>query len=314
MTVSLRISPFAIFLIVSLIWGLTWIAIKIGVSATPPLFFASVRFVAAGGLLLLVMHRRIDWRGVLNNWRAVLVVSTFITTLSYGSVFWGMQHTPSGIAAVVNMSMTPLALFVIGLALHVEAFEKRKVVGVAIGMFGLILLFWPELRSGTGTEVAGLLALVAGTVVYCLGSVLSRRWLTELDTVTLSGSVMLIGGIGLALLSAVLEPISGATFMALLQPAPLASWLFLTVGGSIVAFTLYLHLLRIWGPTRAGLFAFVSPIVALITGAVVLAERIETIQAVGACILIAAASIAIGRDPLLNSDQRARRLTEGTES
>jgi drug/metabolite transporter (DMT)-like permease len=205
-----------------------------------------------------------------------------------------MQHTPSGVAAVVNLSMTPLALFVIGLALGAETFSKRKVIGVAVGLFGLLVLFWPELRSGKESEAAGLLALVSGTTVYSLASVLSRRWLAELDIVTMSGAVMLIGGIGLALLSVVMEPLSAATVRALLQPAPLASWLFLIVCGSIVAFTLYLYLLRVWGPTRAGLYAFVSPIVALIAGAVVLGERIEPIQGVGACILIAAAAIGVG--------------------
>ncbi len=295
----------ATFLIVSIIWGLTWIAIKIGVEATPPLFFAAIRFIAAGGLLLALMYRRVDWRGLRREWRAVLVLSTLMTTFSYGPVFWGMQHTPSGLAAVINLSMTPLALFVIGFALGAETFERRKVLGVAVGMIGLVLLFWPELRSGTGAQVASIAALVAGTLIYCLASVLSRRWLAELDTVSLSGAVMLVGGIGLAALSALLETVAVETIRALLHPAPFASWLFLTVGGSIIAFTLFLHLLRVWGPTRAGLFAFVSPIVALIAGAVVLRERIDAIQAVGACVLIGAAAIAVGRDALVPKEKRA---------
>ena len=299
-----------IFLVVSVIWGLTWIAIKVGVEATPPLFFAGARFVAAGGLLLLFMYRRIDWRGIGKHWRALLAISALMTTLAYGLAFWGMQHTPSGVAAVVNLSMTPLSLFVMGLALRAETFSRRKVVGVVVGLLGLMVLFWPELRSGKESEAAGLLALVAGTLVYCLASVLSRRWLAALDIVTMSGSVMLIGGIGLALLSALVEPLSGATLVALLQPAPLASWLFLIICGSIIAFTLYLYLLRVWGPTRAGLYAFVSPIVALIAGALVLGERIEPIQAVGACILIVAAAIGVGGDPFMRAESAAPQSAE----
>ncbi len=304
-------SPLAIFLIVSLIWGLTWIAIKIGVEATPPLFFAAVRFIAAGGLLLALLGARVDWRGLRREWRAVLIVSLFMTTLSYGFVFWGMQNTASGLAAVVNMSMTPLALFAIGVAMGVETFERRKLAGVLVGMSGLVLLFWPELRSGTRAEALSLAALVTGTLVYCLGSVLSGRWLARLDTVTVSGSVMLVGGAGLALLSALLEPVSGETFRALLQPAPLLSWLFLTVGGSIVAFTLFLYLLRVWGPTRAGLFAFVSPVVALVGGALALGERIDPVQALGASVLIGAAAFTVGRDALgLNGRREAVEPSE----
>lgn len=70
----MRLSPMAIFLIVSIIWGLTWIAIKIGVEATPPLFFAAIRFIAAGGLLLALMYRRVDWRALRREWRAAIAV------------------------------------------------------------------------------------------------------------------------------------------------------------------------------------------------------------------------------------------------
>jgi drug/metabolite transporter (DMT)-like permease len=194
--------------------------------------------------------------------------------------------------------MTPLMLFVIGVALGVERFDRRKLIGVLVGIVGLVLLFWPELRTETRAEAWSLAALLTGTTVYCLGSVLSGRMLKGLDTVSVSGSVMLIGGIGLALLSAIFERVTPHTLSTLLEPAPLLSLLFLILGGSIVAFTLYLYLLRVWGPTRAGLFAFVSPVVALITGALALGERIDPLQALGAAVLIGAAAFTVGRDAL----------------
>jgi drug/metabolite transporter (DMT)-like permease len=294
----LRPSPLVIFLIVSLIWGLTWLGIKIGVAAMPPFFFAAVRFIAAGGLLLAIMAARIDWRSLRRQWRAVLGVSMLLTTFSYGPTFWGVQHTASGVAAVINMSVTPLMLFVIGVVLGAERFERRKLLGVLIGIVGLVLLFWPELQADAHTEAWSLVALLTGTTVYCLGSVLSGRMLRGLDTVSVSGAVMLIGGFGLALLSALFETVTAATFAALLEPAPLLSILFLTLGGSIIAFTLFLYLLRVWGPTRAGLFAFVSPVVALVTGALALGERIDPLQALGATVLLGAAAFTVGRDAL----------------
>jgi drug/metabolite transporter (DMT)-like permease len=248
-----RASPLVIFLIISLIWGLTWIAIKIGVEATPPFFFAAIRFIAAGALLLAILGKRVDWSGLRREWRAVLGVSMLMTTFSYGPTFWGTQGTASGLAAVINMSTTPLLLFLIGVALKVERFERRKIVGVLVGIVGLVLLFWPELRSGAHTEAWSLAALLTGTFVYCLGSVLSGRWLTGLHTASASGAMMFIGGLGLALLSMLFETVTADTVRALFEPAPFLSLVFLTIGGSIVAFTLFLYLLRAWGPTRAGL-------------------------------------------------------------
>ena len=167
-----------------------------------------------------------------------------------------------------------------------------------IGIVGLVMLFWPELQADAHTEAWSLAALLTGTTVYCLGSVLSGRMLGGLDTVSVSGAVMLIGGFGLAILSAIFEHVTAATFAALLEPAPLLSLVFLTLGGSIIAFTLFLYLLRVWGPTRAGLFAFVSPVVALVTGALALAERIDPLQALGAAVLLGAAAFTVGRDAL----------------
>jgi drug/metabolite transporter (DMT)-like permease len=293
-----RASPLAIFLVISLIWGLTWIGIKIGVQATPPFFFAAVRFIAAGGLLLALLGRRVDWAGLRREWRSVLAVSMLMTTFSYGPTFWGTRGTASGLAAVVNMSMTPLALFLMGVALGSERFERRKLAGVLIGIVGLVLLFWPELRAETHAEALSLAALLTGTLVYCFGSVLSGRWLAGLHTASASGAVMLIGGMGLALLSALFETVTADTWRALVEPAPLLSLAFLTLGGSVVAFTLFLYLLRVWGPTRAGLFAFVSPIVALVVGALTLGERIDPLQALGAAVLIGAAAFTVGRDAL----------------
>jgi drug/metabolite transporter (DMT)-like permease len=219
-----------------------------------------------------------------------------MTTFSYGPTFWGTQGTASGLAAVVNMSMTPLVLFIIGVLLGVERFERRKLGGVLTGIVGLVLLFWPELRSGAHTEALSLAALLTGTFVYCLGSVLSGRWLAGLHTPSASGAVMLIGGIGLAVLSLLFETVTTETLRALLEPAPFLSLVFLTLGGSVVAFTLFLYLLRVWGPTRAGLFAFVSPVIALVTGAVALGERIDPLQVIGAAIMIGAAAFTVGRD------------------
>jgi drug/metabolite transporter (DMT)-like permease len=129
--------------------------------------------------------------------------------------------------------------------------------------------------------------------------------------VSVSGAVMLIGGLGLAVLSALFETVTAETFAALLEPAPFVSLIFLTLGGSIVAFTLFLYLLRVWGPTRAGLFAFVSPVVALITGALALGERIDPLQALGAAVLIGAAAFTVGRDALRTSSTLAAPLDQG---
>jgi len=288
-------SAFTIFISLSLIWGFTWIAIKFGLDTTPPLFFAGTRFVTAGLILAVVARRRFVFVDIKAKWKEFLVVALLITTLCYGPIFWGMQFTSSGIAAVINLSLIPLLLFALGMAFGTDTFDWGKGVGLALGIVGLAVLFWPELQAGTMVGGAGVAALVFGTSAYCLGSVLSGKWLTSFHPTVLSSVVMSVGGLAIFIWSLVVEPVSLATFGMFLDPKALISWLFLVIAGSAIALTMYLELLRRWGPTRAGLYAFVSPIVALVTGALVLGERLEWIQLVGVVLLVSAAALVMGR-------------------
>ena len=285
------------FAVMATIWGLTWIAIKIGVDALPPFLFASTRLLAAGTfLLLLARYRGADlsttgFRG------RILAASVLVNTVTYGMLFWGMQYIPSGLSSVVNLALIPVGLFTIGLAAGEETYSSRKVGAIALGVLGLIVLFLPKLSfEGNGLALAGMAALVVGTLAYCWGSILSRPLLRTLPPLALSGWLTLVGGAGLLVIALAFEPVDTKTLSAFLSLPVAASWLFLVLGGSIVAFTLYLRLLRDWGPTRAGLYAFVSPIIAVALGVFVFDEPFGVYEILGAILMLFAAAVAMRRD------------------
>ena len=285
----------ALFVTVSLIWGSTWIAIKIGVSAMPALTLGALRSLAAG-MVLLAFAERASLNGwVLKNAAQIIPLAILTNALPYAGLFWGMQYVDSGVAAVVNLALMPIGLFAFGLAFGEETYFHRRLAGVFLGVCGLVVLFWPRLAlDPQGLSVWGLLAIVAGTLAYCLGSVLSRPLLREISPLAVSGLHMFIGGIGLTVIAASAEPVSAQTLTALFQPAVLASFLFLVVGGGAVGFAIYMRLIRDWGPTRAGLYAFVSPIVAVILGVVVLDESLGPFELIGSAIMLGAAALAMG--------------------
>jgi len=291
----MRLSAFTIFVSLSLIWGFTWIAIKFGLETTPPLFFAGTRFMTAGLILAVIARRRFVLDDIKAKWKEFLVVALLITTFCYGPIFWGVQFTSSGLAAVINLSLIPIFLFALGVGMGTDKFDWGKGAGLVMGIGGLGILFWPELRDGATFEGAGVGALVFGTFAYCLGSVLSGKWLTSFHPTVLSSIVMGVGGLAIFIWSLLAEPVTLDTFAMFLNPKTLVSWLFLVIFGSAIALTMYLELLRRWGPIRSSLYAFVSPIVALITGAIVLGERLEWIQFAGAILLISAAALVMGR-------------------
>jgi drug/metabolite transporter (DMT)-like permease len=167
-----------------------------------------------------------------------------------------------------------------------------------LGIGGLVLLFSGKATlTGSAMELWGAAALVAGSFCYCLGSVLSRPLLDQLTPLQLTAAQALVGAVGLSLLSLVVEPISITTLTALLTPAPIAGLLFLVLGGTFVAYVIFLRLMRDWGASRAGLYSFVSPVVALILGALVFGEPLTWREIGGAAIMLMAAWIAISRRP-----------------
>jgi drug/metabolite transporter (DMT)-like permease len=167
-----------------------------------------------------------------------------------------------------------------------------------LGAIGLVILFSNKASfGGSAAELWGAAAVVASSLTYSLGSVLARPLLDEVTPIQLTAAQALIGAVGLALLSLWLEPITSQTFTALLAPAPLAGLLFVIVGGTFVAYNIFLRLMREWGAPRAGLYSFVSPVVALVLGAIVFGEPLTWREMTGAALMLLAAAIAVVRAP-----------------
>jgi drug/metabolite transporter (DMT)-like permease len=295
-----RSTAYTLFLVMCVVWGLTWIAIKLGVVSIPPLLFAGTRFTAAGAILLAwqagtarsaaapLQIRRADWRGM-------LIVSLLVIVTTYSLLFWGMRNVASGLAAVLNLAFMPIALFAIGLAYGEERFTIRQLVAVALGIVGLVVLFRPASSAGrSGGELWGMAAILAGTLAYSWGSVLSRKLLRAYAPVLVSGVTCLAGGLILLALSLAFERIDAATLRAFLAPDIAASWLFLVVFGSLGAFTIYLRLVRDWGTAKAGMYAFVSPVIAMLVGVALSGETARASDFLGMGLMLAATWFALG--------------------
>src|SRR5947209_491618 len=247
-----------LFLIMSLIWGATWIATKAGIAAVPPFFFGAARYVLVSAALVFVVRDL----GTVFRGRALrlIVTGTLVVVGTYALIYWGMQYVASGVSGVVNMSINPVCLFGLAILLGQERPTWRHALALVFGISGLLLLFSGKATlTGSTMEVWGAAALVAGSLSYCLGSVLSRPLLEQITPLQLAAAQGLVGAVGLSALALVAEPVSDATFAALLTPAPLAGVLFLVICGTFIAYIIFLQLMRAWGAARRGLYSFVAP-------------------------------------------------------
>ena len=294
-------APFAAFAAMCLVWGTTWLAAKAGVDAVPPCFFVATRFIVAGLLLLGWCRLRGGLAPIVpRDLPRLAGVTLLMVTATYALLFWGVVFVSSGLAAILDLAFMPVALLGIGLMLGEERFSRLRAVGIGTGVAGILVLFGPKAMAGGAggaAELTGGSAIVASALVYSLGSVLARPLLRRYPTLLLAGMTTFCGGVVLLVGSLLLEPgaLRAASFAW--GRAAWAGWLFLVLFGSLIGYTIYLYLIRVWGASRAGSYAFVSPIVAVVAGALVFGEQVDRGEVAGMMLMLAGAFLALRPAP-----------------
>lgn len=286
-----RASPAVLFAFLCLFWGSNWLVLKLAVGSAPPLAFAAARSILAGLVMVAIAGPRASLAFARAHPRALLATALLTNTLAYAGMYWGTSRISTGLAAIVNNALMPIGLFAFGLALREEAYARRRLAGIALGVGGLVLLFLE--RSGGPSAAAGIAAMAAGTLAWCLGSVASRPLVRGHPPVLVGGVQMLAGGVLLAPFAVAFEGPPATIAAAFAAPALLAGLAWMALFGGVLGLTIYLRLLRDWGPSRAGMYAFVAPVIATLLGAAVLGERLGLVEALGGAIMLAAAALVL---------------------
>ena len=300
-----------LFVSVSVVWGLTWLPVKLAVASTPPVLLGATRITIAG-LLMVAVSGPAGWRALAalsrrERWR-LAVSGQLVNTLCYAALLWGVSNSSSGLAAIVNLSLIPIFSGLFGWLHGMETFDARKLGAVALGVAGLLLLFSGQTATDTAAHpVLGLAAVAWSSISYCWGAVLTRPLLDRAPTFALAGGQMLIGAATMLPLSFALERPGRAELLSLVQWPTAGALAFLVLGGSFIGFMFYLKLLREWGPFRAGFYAFVSPVIAVVVGVAALGEPFGLLEAAGAFVMFAATALAVGgrrvaASPLFRAD------------
>ena len=307
------------FVALCVFWGGMWLAVKMSVTEAPPMAVACARAIASGVVMLALAGLR-PARVLLAAGAGRVVLVALLTTFSYAIVFWGTARLSTGVAAIANNATIPIGMLVFGLLLHEETIARRQVVGIALGIAGLGLLF--ARRAGgplDGAAAAGLCAVVAGSLAFCLGSVLARPLLRRASALALGGLQMLIGGLALVPVVAALEQPTATQLASLLRPVPLAGIAWMVLAGGVGATFIYLRLVRDWGPARTSMYAFVTPLIATALGALVLGERLGALEGAGAAVMLAGAALVLPQRPGQDAAEPAlpraeRALIRGSSS
>ena len=299
------------FAIIYLVWGSTFLAIRIGVREMPPFLMAGLRFTAAG--LALYAWMRIT--GVPNpswvEWRGAHILGTLMFLIDYACVFWAEQRVPSGVTAVVLASI-PVSIALLEIVfLRTLHLTLRLSLGLLAGIVGVAVLMSHSASLGEAPlDRGGAIALLVACLGWSAGTIVSRRIVLP-DSKPLSAAAqMLSGGVQLMILAAV----SGEFAHFRAQDVSSRAWyslLYLTIAGSIVAYTAYTWLLHYESPTKVGTYAYVNPVVAVILGASLGGEIIGRRTLLGmALILVSVVAITTMRRQVAPANQKVEAAVE----
>jgi drug/metabolite transporter (DMT)-like permease len=278
-----------------LVWGSTYLAIKVAVRTQPPLASAGTRFLAAALALALVVKAtgrplRVSRRELVS----ALVLGVALLACGVGVVTVAETRIDSSVAAMIAGSV-PLQV-VVWRALARESVVQATRLAAAAGIVGLALIVVPQGSSGGATAV-GLAFSLGASISWSVGSFVSRRLPLPADPFVATVYEMAAGGAVLVAAAAVAgERVHGDAFAA----PQLLAWLYLAMMGSLVAFTAYAWLLRHMSISQVVTHQYVNPVVAVALGALLLGERLTSTTLVGAAIVIGAVFVTVrneGRPP-----------------
>jgi drug/metabolite transporter (DMT)-like permease len=274
------------FGIIYLVWGSTFLAIRIGVEEVPPFLLAAMRFVAAGLALYLWMLFKGERSPSAKEWGSATLLAALIFAGDYGLLFWAEQRVPSGLAAVMLATIPAFMALAEIVFLRTQRLTLRLGIALAIGFCGVAVLMLRSLNlGGQPIDHAGAVALIVAAINWSIASALSRKLPLPHAKTMSSGAQMLVGGVLLAAVAAVRGEFAGFHPAAVSGRAWLAL-LYLVVAGSIVAFTAYVWLIHHYSPTRVGTYAYVNPVVAVLLGYFAGGEPLDERTMVGsACVL-----------------------------
>jgi drug/metabolite transporter (DMT)-like permease len=290
----------ALYVLLCLIWGSTWLVIKLGYGGLGPFTVASLRFLLAGTVLAVIVPvLGARWPRGRVEWWVVMCVGVVLFAADYGLIYWGEQFIDSGLTAIL---FATLPLFTVALAhLYIpgDRLTSRKLAGTLLAFLGVVALFGESLRLDT-EKLGPMAAIIVASICAAAAGVVTKRHGATLHSAALNAPAMLIGG-------AVLATSALAAGERVQLPHDVGTWTaigYLALVGSVVSFLVYFSLLKTWSVTSLSFISVFTPAIALALGFVFLDERPTLWTAIGAVLILAGVALALTR-----STSKSRRPT-----
>lgn len=309
-----RVTIVVAFLTIYLIWGTTFLAIRIAVETLPPFTMAGLRFFLAGGVMLPILLARGGRFPSLLHWRSAAIVGGLMLTGGIGLVSFAEQRIPSGLAALMVATIPVWITLLEWRGFRGKRPSPQTFIGLGLGLAGAVLLFVPSVDSGPGDhDLVGMGIVLVGALLFAIGSLYSRRAPLPEDTRISTASEMLAAGL-LLLLVGLLSGEFSRLDLAAISTRSIVALAYLTVFGSIIGYTAYLWLLKTVEPAKVGTNFYVNPVVAVLVGWLVADETVTVSMVIAATVIllgVALINVTLPRGGLMRTRLAAIRRGRG---
>ena len=290
-------SKFALFTLLCLIWGSTWLVIKVGYGGLGPFTVASLRFLIASAVLsAIVPMAGARWPRGRSEWTLVFVVGLLLFGGDYGLIYWAEQYIDSGLTAILFGTFPLVTMICAHFYVPGEQLTARKTAGAALAFVGVVALFGDRLNV-SASALWPMAAVVGAVVCAAVSNVATKRHGGGLHSAALNATSTMVGAIVLGAMAVLMGE-------SLRLPPDARSWLavgYLALVGSVLAFLIYFSLLKTWASTTVSFFAVFTPIIAVVLGTVFLGERLSAWSLAGSALILSGVALT-----LLSSSRRLR--------
>lgn len=286
-------SAYAALIAVCVIWGTTYLAIRLSLEALPPALLGGVRWIVAGVVLALIARARGESLPGPSAWRDLSIQGLLLLGLGNGGVNWAEQYVPSGLSAVIIATVPFFMLAVDRLFPGGERIARESVLGLIVGFAGILLLVWPDLRlhDAAGSRFAwGVVSLQIACLGWAIGSSYSKRHKHGGSVLGSTSIQMLAGGIAMMAVGTVI----GEWADVRLAPKGVAAIVYLILAGSLAGFVSYIHALKHLPVALVSIYAYVNPLIAIVLGALVASEPFDLRTVAAMAIVFAGIALVRG--------------------
>ncbi|MGC8897227.1 MAG: DMT family transporter [Bacteroidota bacterium] len=271
------------FALICLIWGSTWLVIKIGLQSMPPLFSAGVRFVVAVTILFIL----IKLRGLslpsdkVSRW-VFLSAGLLSFGIPFALVYWAEQYIASGLSSILFASYPFMIAILSYYVIKEEPLTLLKIIGITLGFIGIIVIFWADIHLTNRYAFLGMVGIVLSAFLQAISVIIIKKYGRTLHPFVVSFGGMLLAAFILLTGSLLFERRSPLT----LNVTAVWTVLYLSVFGSVVTFSIYFWLLKRIPVVVLSLSALITPVIAVLLGGIVLSEILTARTYLGATIVL----------------------------